>query len=85
MSTSNPLVQLLDGPATAKAIGASQSAMRTALSEGVVKIKTTQKHTNEAGEPQRGRPARVYALTDKGRKRAKRAVADATPETQDAA
>jgi hypothetical protein len=63
------LVNLVNGPATAQEVQAGPSYLICLEDQGLVKRADTVK----TGKP--GRPAIKWALTDKGRKRAKRALA----------
>lgn len=58
-----------NGPQTAYSAGVSIVEMRRLEAEGVVRRKAVVR------KPQRGRPAIVWTLSDKGRKRVKRALA----------
>jgi predicted ArsR family transcriptional regulator len=77
------LVALLDGPKTAPDLGVTNNPLNYLMNtHGVVTtvvkggVEQTVKHTDENGNVGRGRPAKLWRLTDKGRKRAKRAKAE---------
>lgn len=64
-----------DGPVTAKQIDTNSIYMGRLEALELVKVKATVKHTDADGNAGRGRPSNIYALTAKGRGRAKRAAA----------
>jgi len=65
---------LLDGPKTAKELGISSVVANGAEKSEILQRKSTRKVTDADGNPSRGRPAVVWALTPKARKRVKTAV-----------
>lgn len=63
----NKLVELLEGPATATALGLNFPQRKALIEGGFIKV------AGKATTGKRGRPQHVFKLTDKGRKRAKTA------------
>lgn len=61
--------------AVARELGATKVQVNPFIEAGVVKVIGTRKNTDENGKPLRGRPSMELALTDKGRKQAKRLIA----------
>lgn len=77
------LVKLIDsGPATLNDLGVSRFRINALLEDEAVKVAGTVKHTDDEGKAVRGRPARQFGLTDKGRKRAKRHLKNAEQAAQ---
>lgn len=71
------MIKLLDGPSTLNALGSSRFRVKYLVDEGLVHAKATQRNvigTDDEGNEVfgRGRPAKLYSLTGKGRARAKR-------------
>ena len=58
---------------TAKQCGVSPVVANASARSGLVKVSGTVKQTNSKGD-ERGRPANVYVLTDKGRRVANKAI-----------
>lgn len=75
----NPIEQLFEnGPQTRKQLGISQFRIVRLVEKGEVKrLKQTEKVTDKAGSPTRGRPRFIYTLSDRSRKRLKREAAKA--------
>ena len=59
---------------TAKELQVPKIQIDSLVEAGVVKVVGSRKHTNEQGEPSRGRPMHEFALTRKGQDRARRLV-----------
>lgn len=72
LSLNQSLVPLLDGPRPIADLSISRFLVKRAVKEGIIAAAAEVVVTGK-----RGRPAHKFRLTDKGRKRAKRAVAHA--------
>jgi predicted ArsR family transcriptional regulator len=60
--------------ATASDLGVPKTFMNSLAEQGLVEQVGTRKHVNpETGQPSRGRPSHEFALTRKGRDKARRA------------
>lgn len=64
----------VDGPQTAKQLGVSPYRLKNLVKFGLVRERGTQKHVDDEGNLRAGRPATVYAVTDKARARARRRI-----------
>lgn len=72
----NALVSLLnDGPQSAADLGLSKFVIDSMVESKHVVQRGTRKHVDADGKPRRGRPVHLFALTDNGRKMAKRHAA----------
>ena len=84
------MFKLLEGPATLNALGVSRFRIKSLVDGELVHSKGTQRHvigTDDEGNEVfgRGRPANVYALTSKGRSRAKRLAKKIAEQSNDTA
>lgn len=67
------LVALKEKPGqTAKEIGISAAVANALVRDRFLKVTATRKHTNENGDPQRGRPSNLYANAKRGSDRVRR-------------
>lgn len=57
---------------TAKELGVPLAVCKALMAEEVIKVVSTRKHQRPDGQPGRGRPSFEFALTKKGRDRARR-------------
>lgn len=73
--SSTLLIPALDGPVTRTDLKLGYDEMNQFRAEGVlIETGETRKNTDATGKAIAGRPAPLYRLSDKGRKRAKRAM-----------